>query len=102
MGCSFAAHLLIQCKMHNAKCTIDNTQLKTEYSRRKSTPIDKIGGNNPVVVVADKPLNSLLKPDYTADEISALGGDIEVIDNLSNLDELIKTDKPIIVKNNSI
>ena len=88
----------IQCKMHYAKCTIDNTQLKTEYSRRKSTPIDKIGGNNPVVVVADKPLNSLLKPDYTADEIIALGGDIEVIDNLSNLDELIKTDKPIIVK----
>ncbi|MEE1090831.1 MAG: (E)-4-hydroxy-3-methylbut-2-enyl-diphosphate synthase [Paludibacteraceae bacterium] len=88
----------IQCKMHNAKCTINNTQLKTEYSRRKSTPIDKIGGNNPVVVVADKPLNSLLKPDYTADEIIALGGDIEVIDNLSNLDELIKTDKPIIVK----
>ncbi len=90
----------IQCTMHNAQCTInaDYTHLKTEYSRHKSTAIDKIGGDNPVVVVADKPLDTLLKPDYTADEIMALSGDIEIVKNLSNFEELIKTDKPIIVK----
>ena len=82
----------------NSQHSIDYSQLKTEYSRRKSTAIDKIGGNNPVVVVADKKLNTLLKPDYTADEIIALRGDIEIVEDLSNLGELIKTDKPIIVK----
>ena len=44
-----------------------NSSLKTEYSRRKSTPIDKIGGDNPVVIVANTQLDTLLKPDYTAD-----------------------------------
>ena len=77
---------------------IPHSSLKTEYSRRKSTTIDKIGGDNPVVVVADKPLDTLLKPDYIADEIMALSGEVEIVENLSKFEELIKTDKPIIVK----
>ena len=75
-----------------------NTQLKTEYSRRKCSSIDKIGGNNPVVVIANEQLNTLLKPDYTADEIIALEGNIAIVEDLSNFNELLKTDKPIILK----
>ena len=48
--------------------------------------------------MADKPLDTLLKPDYIADEIMALSGEVEIVENLSNFEELIKTDKPIIVK----
>ena len=88
----------IECKMQNAKCKIDNTKLKTEYSRRKSIAIDKIGGNNPVVVIANEQLNTLLKPDYTANEIMALEGNIAIVEDLSNFNELLKTDKPIILK----
>ena len=88
----------VECKMQNAKCKIDNTKLKTEYSRRKSIAIDKIGGNNPVVVIANEQLNTLLKPDYTADEIMTLEGNIAIVEDLSNFNELLKTDKPIILK----
>ena len=88
----------IENQQNNPSLLIPNSSLKTEYSRRKSTAIDKIGGDNLVVVVANKPLDTLLKPDYTADEIMALNGDIEIVENLSNFEELIKTDKPIIVK----
>ena len=88
----------IECKMQNAKCKIDNTKLKTEYSRRKSIAINKIGGNNPVVVIANEQLNTLLKPDYTANEIMALEGNIAIVEDLSNFNELLKTDKPIILK----
>ena len=88
----------IENQQNNPSLLIPNSSLKTEYSRRKSTAIDKIGGANLVVVVANKPLDTLLKPDYTADEIMALSGDIEIVENLSNFEELIKTDKPIIVK----
>ena len=88
----------IENQQNNHTFLIPHSSLKTEYSRRKSVAIDKIGGDNPVVVVTDKPLDTLLKPDYTADEIMALSGDIEIVENLSNFEELIKTDKPIIVK----
>ena len=88
----------IENQQNNPSLLIPNSSLKTEYSRRKSTAIDKIGGDNPVVVVADKHLDTLLKPDYTADEIMALSGDVEIVENLSNFEELIKTDKPIIIK----
>ena len=88
----------IENQQNNHTLLIPHSSLKTEYSRRKSVAIDKIGGDNPVVVVADKPLDTLLKPDYTADEIMALSGDIKIVENLSNFEELIKTDKPIIVK----
>ncbi|MBR5189424.1 MAG: (E)-4-hydroxy-3-methylbut-2-enyl-diphosphate synthase, partial [Paludibacteraceae bacterium] len=37
---------------------IPHSSLKTEYSRRKTTPINNIGGNNPVIVVADTKLNT--------------------------------------------
>ncbi len=82
----------------NAQRSTLNAQLKTEYSRRKSTPIDKIGGDNPVVVVADQTLNTPLQPDYTAEEILALNQKVAIIEDLSNLNELLSTDKPIIVK----
>lgn len=75
-----------------------NTQLKTEFSKRKSIPIDKVGGDNPVVVITDTKINSTLKPDYTADEILAFNQEIAIIEDLSNLNELLSTDKPIIVK----
>lgn len=88
----------IENQQNNLSTHISYSSLKTEYSRRKSTPINKIGGDNPVVVVADKQLNTLLKPDYTADEIMALSGEVEIVEDLSNLEKLIKTDKPIIVK----
>ena len=88
----------IEKQRNNLSTHILYSSLKTEYSRRKSTTIDKIGGNNPVVIVANKQLDSLLKPDYTADEIVKLERNIEIVEDLSNLEELIKTDKPIIVK----
>lgn len=75
-----------------------NTQLKTEFSKRKSIPIDKLGGDNPVVVITDTKINSTLKPDYTADEILAFNQEIAIIEDLSNLNELLLTDKPIIFK----
>jgi (E)-4-hydroxy-3-methylbut-2-enyl-diphosphate synthase len=75
-----------------------NTQLKTEYSRRKCSSIDKIGGDNPVVVVANQKLNTPLQPDYTAEEILALNQKVVIVENLSNLNELLATDKPIILK----
>ena len=88
----------IETQHRNSQLSTLNSQLKTEYSRRKSTPIDKIGGNNPVVVISDQKLNTNLKPDYTADEILALNQEIAIVEDLSNLKELLPTDKPIIVK----
>lgn len=75
-----------------------NTQLKTEFSKRKSIPVDKVGGDNPVVVITDTKINSTLKPDYTADEILAFNQEIAIIEDLSNLNEHLSTDKPIIFK----
>ena len=88
----------IENQQNNLSTHISYSSLKTEYSRRKSTPIDKIGGDNPVVIVANKQLDTLLKPDYTAEEISALKENIEIIEDLSKLNTLLSTDKPIIVK----
>ena len=88
----------IETQQNNLSTHISYSSLKTEYSRRKSTPINKIGGDNPVVVVADKQLNTLLKPDYTANEIITLEGNIEIVEDLSQLNTLLSTDKPIIVK----
>lgn len=88
----------IENQQNNLSTHISYSSLKTEYSRRKSTPINKIGGDNPVVVVADKQLNTLLKPDYTADEIITLDGNIEIVEDLSQLNTLLSTDRPIIVK----
>ena len=82
----------------NSQPSTLNSQLKTEYLRRKTTTIDKIGGDNPVVVIANTQLNTLLKPDYTANEIIALEGNIAIVEDLSNFNELLKTDKPIILK----
>ncbi len=82
----------------NSQPSTPNSQLKTEYLRRKTTTIDKIGGDNPVVVIANTQLNTLLKPDYTANEIMALEGNIAIVEDLSNFNELLKTDKPIILK----
>ena len=88
----------IENQQNNLSTHISYSSLKTEYSRRKSTPINKIGGDNPVVVVANKQLNTLLKPDYTADEIITLEGNIEIVEDLSKLNTLLSTDRPIIVK----
>ena len=88
----------IENQQNNLSTHISYSSLKTEYSRRKSTPINKIGGDNPVVVVADKQLNTLLKPDYTADEIITLEENIEIVEDLSQLNTLLSTDRPIIVK----
>ena len=88
----------IEKQQNNLSTHISYSSLKTEYSRRKSTPIDKIGGDNPVVIVANKQLDTLLKPDYIAEEISALKENIEIIEDLSKLNTLLSTDKPIIVK----
>lgn len=82
----------------NSQPSTLNSQLKTEYLRRKTTTIDKIGGDNPVVVIANTQLNTLLKPDYTADEIMALEGNIAIVEDLSIFNKLLKTDKPIILK----
>ena len=88
----------IETQRKNSIHLTPHASFKTEYSRRKSTPIDKIGGNNPVVVISDQKLNTNLKPDYTADEILALNQKVAIVEDLSNLNELLSTDKPIIVK----
>ena len=88
----------IETQQNNLSTNIPYSSLKTEYSRRKSTSIDKIGGNNPVVVVADQKLNTPLQPDYTAEEILTLSQEVAIVEDLSNLNELLATDKPIIVK----
>ena len=77
---------------------IPHSLLKTEYSRRKTTPINNIGGNNPVIVVADTKLNTTLKPDYTANEIESYKQSVAIIDNLEALNTLLATDKPVIFK----
>ena len=77
---------------------IPHSSLKTEYSRRKTTPINNIGGNNPVVVVADTTLNTNLKPDYTAKEIESLKDSVAIVDNIEDLNPLLATDKPVIFK----
>ena len=75
-----------------------HSSLKTDYSRRKTTPINNIGGDNPVVVVADTQLNTSLKPDYTANEIETLKQSVAIIDTLEDLTPLLATDKPVIFK----
>ena len=75
-----------------------HSSLKTDYSRRKTTPINNIGGNNPVVVVADTQLHTSLKPDYTANEIETLKQSVAIIDTLEDLTPLLATDKPVIFK----
>ena len=77
---------------------IPHSSLKTDYSRRKTTPINNIGGDNPVVVVADTQLNTSLKPDYTANEIETLKQSVAIIDTLEDLTPLLATDKPVIFK----
>ena len=88
----------IESQRKNSTTNTQQSSLKTEYSRRKSTPIDKIGGNNPVIVISNQKLNTNLKPDYTADEILALNQEIAIVEDLSQLNTLLSTDKPIIVK----
>ncbi len=73
-----------------------NSSLKTEYSRRKTTAINNIGGDHPVIVVADQALNTALKPDYTANEISNLKYKIAIIDNIADLNPLLATDTPVV------
>ena len=75
-----------------------HSSLKTDYSRRKTAPINNIGGNNPVVVIADTQLNTTLKPDYTANEIETLKQSVAIIDTLEDLTPLLATDKPVIFK----
>ena len=75
-----------------------HSSLKTDYSRRKTTPINNIGGDNPVVVVADTQLHTSLKPDYTANEIETLKQSVVIIDTLEDLTPLLATDKPVIFK----
>ena len=77
---------------------IPHSSLKTEYSRRKTIPINNIGGNNPVIVVADTKLNTTLKPDYTANEIESYKQSVAIIDSLEALNPLLATDKPVIFK----
>ena len=88
----------IETQRKNSTRLTPHTSFKTEYSRRKSTTIDKIGGDNPVVVVANLKLNTPLQPDYTAEEILALNQEVAIVEDLSNLNEQLTTDKPIIVK----
>ena len=75
-----------------------HSSLKTDYSRRKTTPINNIGGDNPVVVVADTQLHTSLKPDYAANEIETLKQSVAIIDTLEDLTPLLATDKPVIFK----
>lgn len=77
---------------------LDFRTRKTEYSRRKSVAIDKIGGENPVVVVADKDIETTLKPDYTTESITTINKDIEIVENLADLKPILTNDKPIVVK----
>ena len=75
-----------------------HSSLKTDYSRRKTTPINNIGGDNPVVVVADTQLHTSLKPDYTTNEIETLKQSVAIIDTLEDLTPLLATNKPVIFK----
>ena len=88
----------IKSQRENSKLSTQNSQLKTEYSRRKTNPINNIGGNNPVIVVADTELNTNLKPDYTAKEKESLKDSVAIVDNLEDLNPLLATDKPVIFK----
>ena len=82
----------------NSSLLTPHSSLKTEFSRRKTTPIHNIGGNNPVIVVADTDVNSNLKPDYTAHEIDSLNGAVAIVDNIEDLNPLLATDRPVIFK----
>ena len=88
----------IESQRSHSSFLIPHSSLKTDYSRRKTTPINNIGGNNPVVVVADTQLHTTLKPDYTANEIETLKQSVAIIDTLEDLTPLLATDKPVIFK----
>ena len=88
----------IESQRSHSSFLIPHSSLKTDYSRRKTTPINNIGGDNPVVVVADTQLHTSLKPDYTADEIETLKQSVAIIDTLEDLTPLLATDKPVIFK----
>lgn len=86
-----------QQRIHSSSL-IPHSSLKTEYLRRKTTPINNIGGNNPVVVITDTELNTTLKPDYTAKDIETYKNEVAIIENIEELNHFITTDKPIIFK----
>ena len=88
----------IESQRSHSSFLIPHSSLKTDYSRRKTTPINNIGGDNPVVVVADTQLHTSLKPDYTANEIETLKQSVAIIDTLEDLTPLLATDKPVIFK----
>ena len=88
----------IESQRSHSSFLIPHSSLKTDYSRRKTTPINNIGGDNPVVIVADTQLNTSLKPDYTANEIETLKQSVAIIDTLEDLTPLLATDKPVIFK----
>ena len=88
----------IESQRSHSSLLTPHSSLKTDYSRRKTTPINNIGGDNPVVVVADTQLNTTLKPDYTANEIETLKQSVAIIDTLEDLTPLLATDKPVIFK----
>ena len=88
----------IESQRSHSSFLIPHSSLKTDYSRRKTTPINNIGGNNPVVVVADTQLHTSLKPDYTANEIETLKQSVAIIDTLEDLTPLLATNKPVIFK----
>ena len=88
----------IESQRYHSSFLTPHSSLKTDYSRRKTTPINNIGGDNPVVVVADTQLNTSLKPDYTANEIETLKQSVAIIDTLEDLTPLLATDKPVIFK----
>ena len=88
----------IESQRSHSSVLTPHSSLKTDYSRRKTTPINNIGGDNPVVVVADTQLHTSLKPDYTANEIETLKQSVAIIDTLEDLTPLLATDKPVIFK----
>ena len=88
----------IESQRSHSSFLIPHSSLKTDYSRRKTTPINNIGGDNPVVVVADTQLHTTLKPDYTANEIETLKQSVAIIDTLEDLTPLLATDKPVVFK----
>ena len=88
----------IESQRSHSSFLIPHSSLKTDYSRRKTTPINNIGGDNPVVVIADTQLNTSLKPDYIANEIETLKQSVAIIDTLEDLTPLLATDKPVIFK----
>ena len=88
----------IESQRENTHFPVVNSQLKTDYSRRKSIAVNNIGGDNPVVVIADTNINTTLKPDYTAKEIEKYKESVAIIENIEDLNTLLKTDKPIIFK----